>query len=278
MTDLPPTLPPEQMEPIVARHAAAPTPIYRDRAVWVGLGFVLAVVGLVAWWVGSISSTANHNANDPCRPGDKRAGCVAAAQAQGVANQANGRLKENGLPPVPTPSSQVPVPTVTVTASPVPPSQAAIEDAVAAYCEQTKCGSGPTAAQVAQAVASFCSIDGRCRGPAGPTGKNGTGEPGQAGASGATGAAGASGAAGTDGQNATSDQVAVAVADYCTAHGECAGQQGSQGPSGENGGQGAAGQDGQPPVSWTYTDSLGMQHTCVRSTDFQPSAPTYTCH
>jgi hypothetical protein len=52
---------------------------------------------------------------------------------------------------------------------------------------------------------------------------------------------------------------------------------GDPGNPGSDGKDGSDGQDGQPPVSWTYTDALGMQHTCTRTDPFDPASPTYAC-
>lgn len=141
-----------------------------------------------------------------------------------------------------------------------------IEQAVALYCQSAVCGTGPSAAQVAQAVASYCDSNGKCAGPSGPSGIVGpSGAPGTAGPQGATGP---QGPAGVDGANATAQQVADAVATYCSEHNGCAGPVGPPGP---------AGLPGEPPVSWTYQDILGGQHSCTRTDPFDPAAPTYRC-
>lgn len=149
------------------------------------------------------------------------------------------------------------------------PSQQQVEQAVASYCALLTCGTGPTAPQVAQAVATYCNVHGQCRGPVGDTGA-----PGSAGATGpvgSTGPPGSQGDQGDPGQNATADQIADAVATYCTAHSNCAGSNGANGASGD------PGKPGEPPVSWTYTDALGGSHTCTRTDPFDPTAPTYAC-
>jgi hypothetical protein len=93
-----------------------------------------------------------------------------------------------------------------------------------------------------------------------------SGSPGSSGASGTNGVNGQQGEPGNPGQNATDEQVANAVSAYMAEH------PASSGPPG---------QQGQPPTSWvfTYTDTLGMQHseTCTRDTTFDENAPTYTC-
>lgn len=259
-TDQPPTpLPKKVRDQIVARHAAPERPWWREPVLWVICCILAAVVAGVLLYV----NATVHDATKDCVEGDHRGPCVVAAQA-------NQKLESLGVAPVTSPA-EVPVPTVTktVTQTPVPPAQGQIELAVSAYCLRTACGTGPTASQVAQAVATYCSVDGRCRGPVGPSGASGT-----SGSPGATGTSGQPGVNGADGQNATSDQVAAAVAGYCGDHNQCAGRDGTDGTDGRDG---ADGRDGKPPVSWTYTDPLGGQHTCVRTDPFDASAPTYTC-
>lgn len=100
------------------------------------------------------------------------------------------------------------------------------------------------------------------------------------------------GPTGAAGQNATDTQVLAAVTIYCDLRTDCQGPTGLQGPAGLNGADGAQGPpgpagadgvngtngvDGQPPVSWTYTDAFGIQHTCSRTDQFDPSSPTYSC-
>lgn len=143
------------------------------------------------------------------------------------------------------------------------PSQSQIEQAVASYCALVTCGTGPTAPQVAQAVATYCNSHGQCVGLSGSTGPVGP-----------TGSTGPVGNPGAAGQNATADQIADAVTTYCGAHNNCAGKDGSDGPAGASG---ASGQSGQPPISWVYTDALGVEHTCNRADPFDPAAPKYVC-
>jgi len=111
-------------------------------------------------------------------------------------------------------------------------------------------GPGPTDAQIFTAVSDYCST------PQVPC-KGETGTPG------ATGAPGASvtGPAGANGDSIT-------------------GPQGPKGDPGESitGPPGTNGTDGQPPLSWTYTDMLGIAHTCTRADPFDAAAPTYTCN
>lgn len=106
-------------------------------------------------------------------------------------------------------------------------------------------------------------------GPQGPQGPQGSPGP-----SGPPGPSGDSGTPGTDGQNGANGTP---------------GANGNQGPAGVDGAAGAAGQDGkdgtngvdgadgQPPVSWTYTDALGVVYECDRTDPFDKTNPTYTC-
>jgi hypothetical protein len=104
-------------------------------------------------------------------------------------------------------------------------------------------GQNATDNQVERAVEIYCDLRLDCQGPMGLDGLNGT-----------------NGTNGVDGTNGAD------------------GSPGPQGPQGDTGPTGAAGADGQPPFSWTYTDALGMQHTCTRDDPFDAAAPTYTCN
>ena len=124
--------------------------------------------------------------------------------------------------------------------------------------------------------------------------------------SGPVGATGAQGAPGDRGPGPTEAQVFGAVRDFCdTPQVPCKGDTGAtgapgatvvgpagapgdsvigpQGPKGDpgesiTGPPGPAGVPGEPPVSWTYTDMLGIEHTCTRTDPFDASAPTYICN
>ena len=102
----------------------------------------------------------------------------------------------------------------------ISPTQAQIAVAVADYCTtNNRCDAkSPTVDQVALAVATYCSTRNEC-----------------------IGATGATGTSGTNGTNATPEQIFAAVTEYC-ADGRC------RGPQGEQGIQGLAGIDGQDPV------------------------------
>lgn len=80
-------------------------------------------------------------------------------------------------------------------------------------------------------------------GPRGTPGAPGVGHPGQPGAAGKDGSPGPPGPAGADGKDGT---------------------------------DGKDGADGKPPQSWTWTDTLGVTHTCTRK-DGTDDAPTYSC-
>lgn len=150
------------------------------------------------------------------------------------------------------------------------PTNSQVSLAVANFCASGNCqGPGPSPAQVAQAVALYCNQRGQCQGPAGPQGK-----PGQnaTGAPGATGAAGSPGAdstvPGPQGPGPTDQQIADAVNNYCTNHGNC---QGPQGPQGDTGvvavnSDACAPQDGQviASVSATYdADARRITLSCT---------------
>lgn len=82
-------------------------------------------------------------------------------------------------------------------------------------------------------------------GPSGPPGDSIRGLPGPAGMRGADGT-GLMGSPGEDGQNASSDQIADAVANYCAANNGCRGPQGEAGPIGPPGPVGPQGPQGGP--------------------------------
>jgi hypothetical protein len=101
---------------------------------------------------------------------------------------------------------------------------------------------------------------------------------------------GDAGPAGPPGPGPDDGQVYDAVRGYCGLHQGCmgsAGENGEPGAAGADGADGApgpagpagpAGAAGQPPVSWTYTDTLGRDHTCTRTDPFDAMAPTYNCN
>ena len=105
-------------------------------------------------------------------------------------------------------------------------------------------GQNATDSQVQRAVDIYCDLRLACEGPQGPPG--------------------IVGAPGTDGKDSTMPGPQ--------------GDQGPQGPPGTDGAPGKDGSNGSPPVSWTYTDTLGMQHTCSRTDPFDAAAPAYQCN
>ena len=122
----------------------------------------------------------------------------------------------------------------------ISPTQAQIAVAVADYCTtNNRCDAkSPTVDQVALAVATYCSTRNQCIGAIGATGVAGT--------------------PGADGSNATPEQIFTAITEYCS-DGRC------KGPQGEQGIQGLTGINGQDPVlscvvrnnqeyvAWKYT-------------------------
>lgn len=158
-----------------------------------------------------------------------------------------------------------------------PPSDEQVRQAVNAYCANGRCnGKAPTPQQVALAVAQYCNARGQCTPPKPKDGKDGKqGEP---------------------GQNATSEQVAAAVASFC-ADGACDGKDGKNGRSvtistfpidgeppgtrvvvsysddtpsvafnvfdGKDGAPGKVGPQGPAVESWSWTDSQGVTYTCT---------------
>ena len=99
------------------------------------------------------------------------------------------------------------------------PTDAQVAAAVASYCTTNgRCDpKSPSAAQVALAVSEYCSTRGECQGPDGNDGNDG-----------------ATGATGPAGQNATPEQIMSAVQQYCS-DGRCRGPQGETGIAGANG-------------------------------------------
>lgn len=102
------------------------------------------------------------------------------------------------------------------------PTQAQVAAAVAAYCSGGACVGRPTQAQVAAAVAQYC-VRGRCTGPAGADGQDGV--------------------PGERGPGPSDAQVAQAVAAFCS-DGRCRGPQGEKGPAGADGAPGPQGPAG----------------------------------
>lgn len=136
-------------------------------------------------------------------------------------------------------------------------------NAVRSFCARNGCAPVLTLGQVAQALATYCDGNGKCRGPKGDTGASGAAAP-----------------------PLTADQVLTGVSTYCNANDGCrgptgpTGPQGSQGDPGHEGASGASGQAGEPPFSWTFL--VGPIHyTCIRidtaDQPFDPAKPEYDC-
>lgn len=105
-------------------------------------------------------------------------------------------------------------------------------------------GRPPTGFEIATAVESYCDSRGNCRGAPGPPGPSGPGGPqgpqggagerGSDGAQGAPGSAGANGKDGAPGRPPTAEEIASAVAAYCST-GACQGAKGDTGATGATG-------------------------------------------
>jgi hypothetical protein len=131
------------------------------------------------------------------------------------------------------------------------PTQAQVIQALSTYCARNDCVPVPTVSQVAAAIADYCS-DGACRGEEGKRGKTG--------ANGTDGNDGSNGANGSDGQNGepgrppTAEEIANAVAAYCSG-GSCRGEDGSDG------------KPGPPPTDQQVLDQVEVY--CAANNDCQ---------
>jgi len=128
-----------------------------------------------------------------------------------------------------------------------PPSAAQVATAVASYCSGGRCaGKGPSVGQVASAVAAYCNAKGECRGSDGLPGSQGS-----PGSDGSDGSDGQQGPAGPQGPGPTDAQISAAVSVYC-------GQDSKPclGPQGESG-RGIVSVKCQGDGTWlfTYTDN-----------------------
>lgn len=161
------------------------------------------------------------------------------------------------------------------------PSDAQVQAAVQAYLTAHPiAGQPPTTDQIAAVVAVYMVQHPAATGATGPAGSQGAPGPAPSdsqiqaavavwetahpvvapsGPAGPQGVPGASGASGAPGVGATGPQ----------------GSQGEPGSPGQPGASGASGEPGQAPSGWTYTDALGVTHTCSPSTG-TPS-PQYSC-
>lgn len=98
-----------------------------------------------------------------------------------------------------------------------PPSDAQVADAVALYCStRGNCrgvdGQNATRPQITAAVALYCNDRGECQGPEGGQGESGP-----------------------QGPPPSADQINAAVAEYCGSRGDCRGPEGPQGDRGPEG-------------------------------------------
>lgn len=238
---------PAEVPPLVEKAVDAvrrrPTRNSKTRTAVIVGALVVVLVGLTALVVMYMRSEANNRAENAVRD-DQIAKLAAGNGAQKQAtDQANKKLTDNGLDPVPVPSP------VTPTVGPVPPvpgekgdtgpgpTPAQVAAAVAGYCQANRCagekgdpgvgtkgdkGDAPTAAQVAAAITAYCA-DSRCVGPRGET------------------VVGDKGDKGDTGSSPTAAEVADAVNAYC-ADGRCVGAKGDPGV-GEKGDKGDDGRE-----------------------------------
>lgn len=147
----------------------------------------------------------------------------------------------------------------------------------AAFCRQaSSAASAPVVTVPGQAGPAGAA------GPTGPAGLQGIqGPPGADGVNGPRGVPGPPGAPGMNGVDGGPGPIG-AQGDPGPAG--PAGPQGNPGPTGPSGAAGPTGptgppgSEGEPPKSWTYTDALGLQHTCTRAEPFDPDMPTYQCN
>ncbi len=188
----------------------------------------------------------------------KKNGRAAAETKQAVKDLA-AQVRSLGEKPVVEPSE---LPNAGDPPAPALPTAAQVAAAVADYCTFGRCkgddGASPTATQLNAAVSRYCA-PGRCQGKDGADG-----------ADGANGATGADGQDGTQGPGPTDQQIADAVAAYCSA-GNC---RGAEGPPGAPGQDGTDGTDGRG-VSSLSCDSVTPFTLRVVYTD--GTSETYTC-
>jgi hypothetical protein len=136
-------------------------------------------------------------------------------------------------------------------------------------------GRPPTAAEIADAVSSFCATRGDCRGPSGAAGS-----PGLAGADGEDGAPGPAGPSGRDGLNGTTGPagpVGPPGADGAPGAQGPAGEAGAAGPQGPPGPQGEPGPVGpQGPAGPTCSEGYALRQVTVllQDPDTGESQPT----
>lgn len=275
-----------------------------SRRMSMGLAFLsllLAAVVAVAVWFASDNyrlavANAEYGAAQKQEKKDlavdaKEAFCDQGAPQTDAGAEACKKMEEEATKPADAPTvPPVPLPAVgeVVTASQI---RSAVED----YCRLNRCqgadGRTPSPADVVRAVAEFCK-DQACRGEPGTNGKDG-----QAGVAGqnappitldqlasavaaycSTGVC--IGPAGIDGQNATPEQISEAVTAYCST-GACVGPAGADGAAGNTGPQGEpgrgirtsqCGEDGRWTI--TYTDGVTEDGGQCRTTIGPPLGGT----
>jgi len=156
------------------------------------------------------------------------------------------------------------------------PSDAQVANAVALYCATRDNCTGPkgnnaSAAQVAEAVASYCNSRGECRGPEGAAGS--PGQDGAQGIQGEPGGQGPTGEQGVQGPGPTDDQVATAVANYCSTRDGCRGPKGDTGDPAPNVQLSADCEDNPLPITDVTVDSTGPNQFvihCVKGNTLPP--------
>jgi hypothetical protein len=215
----------EDLKPVVAEAARARPRFWREPWFWCYLAGGL-VVALLFWTMQAHASQQNT---------DLKAAQGEASSANHAVSALASQVRGLGGTPVATSSA---VPGKQGERGPGP-TDAQIAVAVNDYCAlHDNCAGTPSKTQVTAAVHAFCSA-GACRGSSGTPGPEG--RPGASGSSGASGAPGQPGASGAAGPGPTDDQIAAAVAAYCTAHGNCTGPAGPTGSAGPTGPTGPAG-------------------------------------
>lgn len=144
-----------------------------------------------------------------------------------------------------------------------PPTDAEIALAVASYCSGRVCA--PSEAEIAASLRAYCDARDDCLGERGRDGDDGA-----------------------DGRPPTRAEIDAGVARYCAERNECRGADGQDGTDGTDGRNGQDGQDGtdgtdgqngKPPAAWTWTDPGPPERTyrCTRNPGSSDDRPTYTC-
>lgn len=108
-----------------------------------------------------------------------------------------------------------------------PPTDAEIALAVANYCSGRVCA--PSEAEIAASLRAYCDARNDCLGERGRNGKNGQD--------------GTDGVDGEDGRPPTQTEIDAGIARYCAERNECRGQKGDPGTDGQDG---TDGKDGEP--------------------------------